>query len=135
MIKNFNIKSFLVIIPTGLIMWIVAGLWHNLIMPALYADTHATHEGIGIMLISYFVLAFFMVYFYTQIYNDDNPILLGLKLGIIIGILWVFPHELAMTGAHEGKSILYVFKNALWHMVEQGIGGMIMGLLLNKMNK
>lgn len=44
----------------GLGMWIVAGLWHNLIMPALYADTHATHEGIGIMLIAYIVLALIM---------------------------------------------------------------------------
>ncbi|MCP4132684.1 MAG: hypothetical protein GY754_17090 [bacterium] len=54
--------------------------------------------------------------------------------GIIIGILWVFPHELVMAGAHHGKSIAYVFKNAAWHMVEQGLGGIITGLIFGKIN-
>lgn len=132
--KQLILKSIVAAIATGFGMWIVAGLWHNLIMPTLYTDTHATHEGIGIMLIAYLVLAFFMVYLYTQIHYDKNPIKEGFKLGMVIGILWVFPHELVMAGAHEGKSISYVFKNALWHMIEQGIGGMIMGLIFRKMN-
>ena len=37
-----------------------------------------------------------------------------------------------MTGAHGGKSIVYVFKNAVWHMVEQGIGGIFIGLIYGK---
>lgn len=125
-------KPVIATLACGIGMWVVAGLWHNLIMPALYKDTHATHEGIGIMFIAYLVLALLMSYIYPLGYKGGKPVLEGLRFGIIIGILWVFPHELAMTGAHDGKSIIYVFKNAGWHMIEQGIGGIIIGLIYGR---
>jgi hypothetical protein len=116
-------------------MWVVAGLWHNLILPSLYEGTHATHEGIGILLVAYLVLALIMAYMYPIGYQGGKPVVEGLRFGMIIGILWVFPHELAMTGAHDGNSISYVVKNAVWHMVEQGIGGIIMGLSYGDLKK
>ncbi|MEN8194286.1 MAG: hypothetical protein ABFS12_15805 [Bacteroidota bacterium] len=48
----------------GATMWIVAGIWHNLIMANLYEAVHAKHEGIGLMLVGYFILALFMAYLY-----------------------------------------------------------------------
>lgn len=128
--KNYK-KIILSILLSGFGMWIVAGLWHNLILPGLYVDTHATHEGIGLMLISYFVLAGFMVYLYPLIFIKNKAIINGLKLGIFVGVLWIFPYTLTMAGAHE-TSIVYVFKNTIWHMVEQGIGGMIIALTYKK---
>lgn len=133
MIKSVK-KFIFAAVASGFGMWVVAGLWHNLVMPALYKDTHATHEGIGIMLIAYMVLGLLMAYIYPVGYKGGKPVHEGLRFGIIIGILWVFPHELAMAGAHEGKSIIYVFKNALWHMFEQGIGGIIVALIHGKVN-
>lgn len=115
----------------GFGMWVVAGLWHNLIMPTLYADTHATHEGLGLLLVAYFILALFMAYLYPFSYQGKSPTLEGLRFGMIIGLLWVFPHELAMVGAHD-TSILYVIKNSLWHMVEQGIGGIMIGMIYGR---
>jgi len=49
----------------------------------------------------------------------EKPVIEGLKFGALIGLLWVFPHDLAMAGAH-GDSLSYVFKNAILHIVEQG---------------
>ena len=124
-----NVKK--IVIATllgGFVMWVVAGIWHNLIMAKLYEDTHATHEGIGILLTAYFILALFMSYLYPLIYKEENPLTNGLKLGMLIGALWVFPHGLAMAGAH-GDSILYVLKNTVWHMVEQGIGGIVIAFV------
>jgi hypothetical protein len=116
---------------SGFGMWIVSGFWHNLILPGLYEDTHATHEGIFLLLISYLILAGCMVYLYPLLFNGDTPIMRGLKLGVLIGVLWIFPYTLAMAGAH-GTSIIYVFKNTVWHMVEQGIGGIIIALFHKK---
>lgn len=124
-------KTIISTILSGFGMWIVAGLWHNLILPSLYEDTHATHEGIFVMLGSYIILAGFMVYLYQFLFKKDKPILKGLKIGIFVGVLWIFPYTFTMAGAH-GTSMLYVFKNTLWHMVEQGIGGIIVGLLNRK---
>lgn len=47
-----------------------------------------------------------------------------------MGITWVFPHELAMAGAHAGTSIPYVFQNSAWHLVEQGLGGLVISFVL-----
>lgn len=113
-------------------MWLLAGLWHKLIMVQFYVDkTEATHEGTGIILLAYLILAALMAWLYPRVYKDGQPAIEGLKFGIVIGLLWVFPHELAMAGAH-GDSIVYVFQNAVWHIVEQGVGGIVIGVVYDK---
>ena len=100
-------------------------------MTNLYEEINVKHEGLGILLAAYFVLALIMAYVYPLGYKGKSPALEGLRFGIIIGLLWVFPHSLAMAGAH-GDSIIYVFKNSAWHLVEQGLGGIIIGLIYGK---
>lgn len=124
-------KLMLATLCGGFGMWVVAGLWHNLILPTLNKNIHAHHEGLFILLIAYFILALLMAYVYSLIRKSNKPIIDGLKLGIVIGILWVFPHGLAMAGTH-GSSIIYEIKNTLWHIVEQGIGGIIVSLVYAK---
>lgn len=118
----------------GLGMWVIAGIWHNFIMASLYQSVHATHDGIGVLLMSYFTLAILMSYIYDKAFNDGNIIKDGFKFGALIGVLWVFPHGLAMAGAH-GDSISYLFKNTAWHIVEQGLGGIIIALTYYKFTK
>ena len=56
-----NTKKFiLATLAGGITMWIVAGVWHNLIIANLNSSTK--HEGIGLMLVGYFILALFMAY-------------------------------------------------------------------------
>jgi len=110
-------------------MWVISGLWHNLILATFYvSETEATHEGIGILLIAYIVIALIMAYLYPRFFQGGSPAIEGLKFGALIGLLWVFPHELAMAGAH-GESLVYVFKNGAWHAVEQGLGGIVIGVI------
>ncbi len=125
-------KLLLATLAGGFGMWVIAGIWHNLIMANLYESVHATHDGLGLLLVAYFVLALLMAFMYPLGFKGGKSVSEGLRFGIIIGILWVFPHGLAMAGAH-GDSILYVSKNAAWHMVEQGIGGIIIGLVYGKL--
>lgn len=124
-------KLLLATLTAGFGMWVIAGIWHNFIMANFYENTHATHDGIGFLLIAYLILALIMSYIYPLGYKGGKPVWEGLRFGIIIGILWVFPHGIVMVGAH-GDSIIYVLKNGLWHMVEQGLGGMIVGLIYGK---
>lgn len=131
---NKNIKKyFFSILITGFLMWVEAGLWHNLILPKLYAETHATHEGIGTLLIAYFLLASFMTYLFPLIYKkEDQTVKNGLVFGVIMGLLWVFPHDIALSGAHDDITISYAIRNGLVHVVEQGIGGIILALVYKK---
>ena len=129
--KKRLIKLLLASLTGGLGMWIIAGLWHNLILPAVNENIEAHHEGIGIMLIAYLILAFMMSYIYSLIDKGEKPLMEGLRLGIIIGIVWVFPHGLAMAGAHH-TSIIYEIKNTFWHIIEQGVGGIIIAAIYGK---
>lgn len=128
-----NIKKFiLATLAGGVTMWLLAGLWHKLLMAKFYAgETDATHEGTGIIFLAYMVLGVLMAYIYSLGYKGGRPTVEGLRFGVVIGLLWVFPHELAMAGAH-GDSILYVFKNAALHIIEQGVGGIIIGLVYGR---
>ena len=134
-VKVTNWKSLVIAtLASGLGMWIIGGLWHNLILPSVNSNLEAHHEGIGIMLIAYFILAFLMVYLYSLVYKTNHSMVNGLKLGVLIGILWVFPHGLAMAGTHE-TSILYEFKNTLYHIFEQGVGGIIISAIFGYSSK
>jgi membrane protein CcdC involved in cytochrome C biogenesis len=128
-----NMKKFMQAMLAGSVsMWLLAGLWHEVVMARFYAEhAGASHEGTGIIFLAYFVLGGLMAYLYPLVYREGRPLAEGLKFGILIGILWVFPHDLAMAGAH-GDSISYVFRNTAWHMVEQGLGGMIIGLIYGR---
>ena len=110
-------------------MWIVAGLWHNLVLP-LVSETAEVHQGgLAIMLLAYVLLGLSMTSFSMTSIKGEKPLWNGAKLGAIVGILWVFPHGLTMAAAHD-TSIWYELHNALWHIVEQGAGGLVIALVL-----
>jgi hypothetical protein len=131
--KSFNIKKLILSTLGGsFTMWLLAGLWHQLIMAGFYKqETHASHEGTGIILIAYVILGLLMALIYPIGYKGKPPWIEGLRFGALVGILWVFPHELAMAGAHGG-AIGYVVKNALWHIFEQGAGGIVIGVIYGR---
>lgn len=125
-------RLLLATLAGGLAMWALAGIWHTLILARFYeAEAGATHEGTGIILVAYLVLGVLMAYLYPRGYKGGPPALEGLRFGVVIGLLWVFPHELAMAGAH-GAPLPYVFQNAAVHMVEQGLGGILIGLVYGR---
>lgn len=112
----------------GFSMWMVAGIWHTILAVHFYKnETNAEHEGLTVILIAYLILGLLMTHIYSK-FHRSNTTLEGFYFGAIMGIAWVFPHELAMAGAHS-ESISYVFKNGLWHIIEQGFGGMIISIV------
>ncbi len=111
-------------------MWLLAGLWHRVVAKKFYegdARSHAAHEGIGIIFVGYLVLGLLMAYLYSLLHGAAPSIGSGVRFGALIGVLWVFPHELTMVGAH-GKSLRYVLRNGAWHVAEQAVGGMVIAL-------
>lgn len=129
--KNKISKLLISTLLGGLGMWIIAGLWHNSILPYFNENVQAHEKGIFLILIGYFILAFLMTYLYSNIGFTGKNIIVGLRIGVVVGILWVFPHGLVMAGAHD-TSVIYEIKNTIWHMVEQGVGGIIIALIYGR---
>ena len=120
-------------IAGALVMWITAGIWHEIAAAAFYAgNIDGQHQGLGIIFVAYVLLAVLITFFLRHTRLTSSPLLNGLILGATIGILWVFPHELTLAAAH-GEPLDGVFGNALWHMVEQGIGGLIIALVMTRL--
>ena len=125
-----NIRKFtLATVAASVVMWLTAGLWHKVILAQFYTEqTGADHGGTGVILIAYLILAAMMTSAYPKLNITGKPLVAGLKFGVFIGVLWVFPHELAMAGAHS-ESLVYPFQNAAVHIVEQGVGGILIALI------
>ena len=122
--NNKFLRVILSSVLSGFTMWVVGGLYHNLIIPAVNKNMHPHHEGLGITLLAYILLGTLMSYFYQNAKEDKDSLLKGIKIGMIIGVLWVFPHGLTMAAVHE-SSIWYQITNTIYHTVEQGVGGII----------
>jgi hypothetical protein len=119
------ISALLATVAGGVAMWIVAGLWHEVIAAAFYADVIETaHQGVGIILLAYLLLAGFMTFFIRHTRVSQNILITGGVIGAITGVLWVFPHELSLAAAH-GEPLADVLVNAAWHVIEQGLGGLV----------
>ena len=122
-------KLLLSTVAGGIAMWLLAGLWHLILALHFYRnETGAEHEGLGVIVLAYLILGFLMAYLYQRGFKKKCSVIEGFIFGGIIGVLWVFPHELVMAGAHGG-SVAYVIKNAIWHIIEQGLGGIVISLI------
>ena len=73
-LKGFIFSTLL----TGFGMWVIGGLYHNLILPTFNEKIHAHHDGLGIALIAYFILAFIMTYLYSIVNTKDESIIKGI---------------------------------------------------------
>ena len=83
--KRLTLRFSIAALAGGLTMWIVAGLWHNLVLPAVDTHAEAHHQGLGIMLLSYIILGVLMTYIYSlvntflsdNLCSQDTPIFTG----------------------------------------------------------
>lgn len=130
---KFSLKKLLFGTLSGSFgMWAIAGIWHNLIKANFYNSINAKHDAIGVFLVAYFILALMMAYIYPLMYKNGSPLKEGMRFGAIIGILWVLPHGIIDAASHGDTTFLYQFKNALWHIIEQGIGGVIIAFVYGR---
>jgi len=135
-----DIKKLIIATLAGFFTLFILGyVWHILLM----SDFYANHQGrIGNVdreepLILYialgtFVLAFLMSYMYPKGMEGSNHIMDGLKFGAIIGLLWVLPHNIVLYGATTVLSKTAILGDGLWHIVEEGLGGLVIALVYGK---
>lgn len=123
-----NVKKFFLAWLIGfVVMGILAVLWHLVIMGSFY---NMRPQPLFVIL-AYLILALLMSYAYPKGYQGKPPALEGLRFGIFIGLLWILPLQLIMASA--GNTTFTVgLVDAAWHIAEQGIGGIIIGLIYGR---
>jgi len=126
-----NIQKFLLsTIGAGLVMFLLAGLWHMILMSDIYAgDLNRAEPILYLIAVSYLILALLMSYMYPKGIEGTNKIANGIKFGILVGLIWVLPHALILHAVTEGGALNVILIDALWHIVEQSCGGVVIALI------
>lgn len=133
-----NLKKMLMATAAGfMVMFGLAGLWHMLLMADFYQDhtlgNQLTEPQAAYIALGYLVLALLMSYVYPVGYKGGSAVSEGLKFGLVMGLIWVLPHGLVMHGVVESSAQLLVI-DSIWHLAEEGIGGIVIGLVYGKVS-
>ncbi len=126
-------KLILSCIAGFIAMFLLAGLWHIALMIDLYNTPSSRKEPLmGFIALGMFILALLMAYLYPKGYSGGSPVTEGLRFGILVGLLWTLPLSLILHAVQEEYALNMVIVDAIWHMVEEGVGGVVIGLVYGR---
>ena len=114
---------------TFIVMLFLSWLWHEAILGGFYIEhlkSRLAEPNVLFIVIGYLILAALMTYLYPLGYKGGLPLKEGLRFGVIIGLLWFLPFNVLMIGV-VGKPGTLVVVDGLWRLVEQGVGGIVIG--------
>ena len=87
---------------------------------------------LGYIALGTFILSLMMSYIYPKGVESSNRVMEGLKFGVIVGIIWIVPHSIILYGATTIFSKTGVLGDSLWHLFEQGMGGVVIAMVYGK---
>jgi len=123
-------KILLSAIGAGVVMFLLAGLWHGALMSDLYvSDLSRAEPNMVLIAVSYLILALLMAYIYPKGIEGTSKIANGIKFGAVVGLIWVLPHALVIHAVTEGGTLNVILIDVLWHMVEEACGGVVIALI------
>jgi hypothetical protein len=114
-----------------IVMSFLGWLWHRVILGNFYMENISSslpEPNVLIVLLGFLILAVLMAWMYPHGYKGGSALIEGLRFGVIIGLLWFLPINVIMIGV-VGKSGTLVVVDGLWRLVEQGIGGIVIGYI------
>ncbi len=133
MIAGMDVRKLILAAVLGLVaMMFLSGLWHGLLMHDFYeAHSPLMREAplMRIIGLGYFLLGTLMAVIYPKGYEGGSPWLEGVRFGMYMGLLFTLPRGLILYGAEGSHTGLVVVVDAAWHLVEQGVGGIVIALV------
>lgn len=126
-------KIFISWFGSFIVMFSLAGLFNGIIIKE-FVNNNIVPEMLNLppnmLLIAggYLLLAVLMVLLFPKVINEENySIKSGFMFGVFISILWLLPISLVLHGAYNFP-ILALLIDSGWAVVEQGLGGIVIGL-------
>ncbi len=75
-----------------------------------------------------------MASLYSQLVRvRSSPLLSGVRFGVIAAIFWLMPYSLVLFGAYKFPYVALPLDFS-WALIEQGIGGALIGLIYGRSN-
>ncbi len=127
-------------LAAALAMFSLAGLYTGVLARAFIAS-HVdpamlrAPPNLSLVFTGYAVLALLMTLSYARwVCVKGSPAWTGARFGMIAGIWWLMPYSLVLFGVYQFPYAVLPMDFG-WALIEQGMGGLIIGLVLGKTAK
>jgi hypothetical protein len=130
-------RTILAAIAASAVMFSLAGLYTGVLARAFIA-AHVdqtllrTPPNLILVFFGYVVLALLMSVLYGRFVRaTGSPAWSGLRFGLVAAVCWLMPYSLVLFGVYRFPYVALPLDFA-WAFVEQGIGGLVIGLIHGK---
>jgi len=130
-------RIVLAALAAALAMFSLAGLYTGVLARAFIAS-HVDpamlrpSPNLALVFAGYVLLALLMTLVYARLVPvKRSPAWAGARFGLISGIGWLMPYSLVLFGVYRFPYVVLPMDFA-WALIEQGMGGLIIGLVLGK---
>jgi hypothetical protein len=123
-----NQKMILAIVAGFVTMFVLAGLFHLVLMKEYFIAKAGNMSSISYALLSYGILSILMSYMYPMMSRTGSVIRDGLIFGILIGLICRVPWEVLELGYGRGDWG-FVITEGVWHSIEEGVAGIVIAMI------
>jgi hypothetical protein len=121
----------------SLVMFLLAGLYTGVLAREFIA-AHVNPlmlrnpPNLPLVYCGYLLLALLMSLLYTRILRSvSSPAASGLRFGLVTAVVWLMPYSIVLFGVYDFPYQALPLDFG-WALVEQGLGGVIIGLIYGK---
>lgn len=129
--KRFLLSGFVAFV----VMFILGGLWNAVLMAGFY-ERHAPSNvrrpedtSLLFVIIGYMLLVAFMTFLFAQSFKARPSVLESFQFGALFGVIATLPIYLILY-AIWNVSLTMMLVDAGWHLVQEGIGAVVLGRTL-----
>ncbi len=128
-------RKLLFFLVPCLAMFVLGGLWNSILLekilalPAPVIARPPAEVRLGVIALAHVLLTAFMAFPFTQSFPNPPGSLAGFQFGSLFGVIMTVPVYLLLYAAWN-VSLRALLVDAGWHAIEQGVGGVLLGVLL-----
>jgi len=134
------LKSLLIALGVALTIFMANSLWYAVIMRGFYENSQGSwmqvsreHPSVPTILLGMYVLSVLMTVLYPKVQMGiKQPVLANLGFGMLVGLIYVFPSSLYYYGTTNFLAFGPMAMDVFWHMIEEGLGGIVLGMLYKR---
>ena len=124
-------KMFLAVVVGFVVMMVLGLLFHLVIMGDFFKEKMGGEPMPQYVILSYLILAVLMAYIYPHGYKGGSFVKEGFRFGLLMGLMIRLPLQVLMVGYGKADWSLVIVE-AIWHMIEQGIGGIAIAYMYGR---
>ena len=131
-------KMLLACLAAFVVTFLLSGLWHIVLLGDFYKANDVAlaraEPNMLFVILGQLILTFLMAVVYPMGYKGGSPVKEGFRFGAIIGLIWLLPWSVMMHGIWN-YPLAGVIVDSAWHVVEEGVGGIVIGLVYGTSKK